>query len=258
MKTVLITALLFASSARAADSVNLIEQMKQTACREQVKAKIGEKLRRQAWMPIAISQPRKPLAYGVTFRDTASQKAYRVWSNKSLTNFAEMDLKNRQQKISTFDYKNDCKEVVATEPMKSYPPVAKGGFDDAALRQTMAKNPWGVIYVWTPYMPLSVEAIKNIKEAVKAKGGDVKVVMDPWADPAEAKKWAAKKMISAEDMTPATSDELIAREMRLHYPITYIYKDGFVSNRDYVGWKSAPTYAQWIDTELAQLSKDMK
>ena len=41
-------------------------------------------------------------------------------------------------------------------------------------------------------MPLSVQGLKEIKAAVKAKGGSLTVLLDPKANLDEAKKWLGK------------------------------------------------------------------
>ena len=54
------------------------------------------------------------------------------------------------------------------------------------------------------------------------------------------------------------SDELYARNIGLHYPTAFIYKDQFISNRTYVGFKEDKIYQKWMGLELAELTKDLQ
>lgn len=137
------------------------------------------------------------------------------------------------------------------------PQVEKTAYTDSDLKKTLGEHKWGVIYIWSPYMPLSVKAIREIKAAVKNKGGHVTILLDGKASLDEAKKWMKKEKLNMEELTQVGAYELYERDITLHYPITLIYADGFLSNRSYVGHKSSKIFEKWIEIELAEIKKDM-
>lgn len=236
---------------------NLVDQLKNTPCSNQLREYVGAKLLRQGWVPEMITAPRARAAYGVSLRDTIAQKKYQIWSTKNSAHFAEINLATNQKGITSWDNKSACKASaiqLAQGPFK----VLKAGFTDADLKRTLKSHPWGLIYVWTPYMPLSVEGIVKAKEVAKKKGAPITVLMDPAADPKEAQKWVSKKKVDPSEMRKVASVELASRNMNLHYPILFIYKKQFLSNRDFVGFKEVSTYSDWIDMESAQLDKELK
>lgn len=236
---------------------NFTDQMKSSPCSNQLRSLVGPKLSRQGWVPEMISAPRTRVAYGISFRDTSAQKKYQIWSTKDKAHFSEINLTTNQKRLTTWDNKNACKAAVAQQgysPIKMQGP----GFSDADLKKTITSNSWGLIYVWTPYMPLSVEGIAKAKEVAKKKGAPIQILMDPDADPKEAQKWVSKKKVSPSETRKVASAELVSRGMSLHYPAMFIYKKQFLSNRYFVGFKEVPTYSNWIDLELAQMDKELK
>lgn len=105
-------------------------------------------------------------------------------------------------------------------------------------------------------MPLSVEGLHEIKAAIAAKGGHLTILMDRNASELDAEKWIALGKVEVTDRLPFASQELLARDIGLHYPVLYLYKDGFLSNREYLGFKTKEVYLQWIRLELESISKD--
>lgn len=233
------------------------DELKTVVCIGGLAQAVDAHLKTQSWVPEPISIPRKPLINGIAFRDSRTKKYYKIWSFKNETSLLEGDLKSKEEILKTWNNLKACALTQEKRKAPEFPSFGKVGFSDAELDKTLNANPWGVIYVWTPYMPLSVEGLKEIRDAVHAKGGNLTVLLDPKADPVEAKKWIGKGATDA-DLNPATSDELNSREMGLHYPIAFIYKNKFLSNRTYVGFKYNNIYQKWIDIESAELAKDMK
>ncbi|WP_413289411.1 hypothetical protein [Bdellovibrio sp. HCB337] len=241
-----------------AASANFAEQMQTTPCKSNLSAELSAHLPKQTWTPKPVSIPGKHLMTGIAFRDTRKHKAYQIWAEKGKSYLQVTDLKTKKETVQSWSLAQDCKMETVNRSAQEVPLATTKGFTDADLAKTMKAHKWGIIYVWTPYMPLSVKGLAEIKAAVKAEGGHLTVLMDPKAHINEAKKWAEKGMVQKSEMTPVASTELVSREMGLHYPVTYIYKDQFVSNRDYVGHKSAKVFKRWIASEMAELNKDLK
>lgn len=237
---------------------NFDEQLKTTACRKELLAQVPASLQRQRWAPKMVSVKNRPLKAGIAFRDTRSKKAYQIWSDGGKIFFLEFDLKAKDEVLKTWVKHNDC--AVTTEKRSSAKLQMPNtvGFTDADLDALMNAHDWGVIYIWTPYMPLSVEAIQEIKAAVKANGGHLTILLDGKAKVGDAKEWVKKGMALDSELVQVASEELYSREIGTHYPVAIMYKNKFLSNSDYVGHKKNEIYQKWITLELADLNKDLK
>jgi hypothetical protein len=233
---------------------NFLEQMSASPCSSRVVAKVDKKITRQGWIPVMVSEPKKHLAYGIEFRDTSQHKAYKIWTNQNIMSYQVTDLQNGKQTLDTWDSSLDCRvqTITRTESFSK----ERAGYTDKDLQNTLEAHPWGIIYVWSPYMPYSMLALKEIKKATAAKGGHLEILLDPMANPKDTKEAVDKGLVKKGELKPATSRELWSRGEKLHYPIAYLYKDRFLSNREYVGYKKEKTYEEWITAELANLKKE--
>lgn len=243
-------------------STNFSEQLKDLSCASKIKDKVGLRLARQTWYPKTVSVPGLHLIAGIAFRDTRTQTAYKIWSENKKTFFLDSDLKTLKETLTIWNSEKACevKSLQRAVELPSSPSNVKSKtlFTDSDLFKVMSSHPWGVIYLWTPYMPLSVMGLKEIKKAVQSKGGHLTVLLDDKADLEQAKKWVVKNEVAESELVQVAANELFEREVGVHYPTALIYKDKFLSNRNYVGHKYSDVYKKWIDLELADLEKDMK
>lgn len=249
--------LILGTQSRAATH-NYFEMIDQAKCAHQLQSKLNTKLQKQSWVPVTVSMKGQPLVQGIEFRNTREQKAYKIWSDSNVTTLVEENLNAKVRTIHTFDASNACEVKTTSAPLVFPPLPVDRGFADSDLHKTMKENEWGLIFIWTPYMPLSVQALNEIKKAAKAEKAHLTVLLDGKADIAEARKWIAKGLVKDTELLQVASNELYAREINLHFPIVLIYKDGFLSNRTYIGFKSSGVYQKWIQYELAELKKDLQ
>ena len=204
-----------------------------------------------------VADKMQPLAYGAEFRDTRTNKSYKVYTRSKETFYSEMTIGAATQQITSWNAAKACQKSEFSADVKT-PPVPKKGFTDKELKAALKKNKQGLIYVWSPYMPLSVEGLHEIKDAAKKLKMNLTILQDGKAKASESAKWVTQKRVLASELTPVASSELYARQVQLHYPVLYIYKDGFLSNRSIVGHKQADTYEKWVSEEVAQLQKDLQ
>jgi hypothetical protein len=250
---------IFVGCAALAGGTNFEDKLHDMPCAKKMREKVGPKLATQAWYPQLVLVPGVPLQNGIVFRDSRTLKVYKVWTETNRAAYLEQDLTTKQEALTVWDSSKKCEPQTITRATHQKAPLdVANGFTDEDVFSTVKKNEWGVIYVWTPYMPLSVVGIKEIKAAVKAKGGTMTILMDGKASMTEAQAWIAKGEITEADTKQVASHELYSRELGLHYPISFIYRKGFISNRTYFGYKSDAEYQAWIDLEMADMKKTME
>jgi hypothetical protein len=111
-------------------------------------------------------------------------------------------------------------------------------FTDADLRTLLRHNARGMIYVWSPGMPLSVRGIAEARAAARMLGIAFTAVA------AEATPEALRGLtVSAEDDRAFASLDLVYRNANIHYPTAIFYRDGTLSESAIPGYKRRDTYA---------------
>lgn len=250
--------------------VNLFTSfLRDAPCGEQVRGSISRIVVNQAWFPVSVSEPRRPLAHGIAFRNTRSGVGYRLHSDAGSTTLTESRLSGEVITSSVFSRNFGCRPRIRDNPSTRSVTFASTRVDSNAFRDedlfaTLKQHAWGVIYVWSPSMPLSVAGIREVKAAMEAaklrnggEGGHLTILMDGRARPEQAQPLLDRNEVTAEEARPVASDELQARGLSLHYPVAFIYKDGLLANRTYAGHKPADVFARWIQLELAALDTSL-
>ncbi|MGZ3725461.1 MAG: hypothetical protein ACXWQQ_06660 [Pseudobdellovibrio sp.] len=239
---------------------NLTAELEASKCKTEVQKKLGDHLLKHFWYNASISVPEKSLIPVNEFRDTASKKVYYFWNDTKTSHLIEMDMLTHKQTLTEWSADTKCTaKTVATKMIRSAPVKLTGKFNDQELFKLLGKNKNGLIYVWSPYMPLSVDAIENIQAAADMNHLPLTILLDGKAGLKDAKAWADKKsFIKPEYMTQVSSNEMFDRSMQVHYPILFYYNDQFLSNRTYIGHKEKNIYDLWIKTEIDQTQKELK
>lgn len=124
-------------------------------------------------------------------------------------------------------------------------------FDDDALVERLSRTPRGVIYVWSPHMPLSVDAIPALTAAAAAQGLAVDLVLDPAADRAFAARVAAAHALPAPSLRVADAIELSFRDVLVHAPTAIVYAFGAFAGDAYPGGHTADEYTAYFTRVLA-------
>jgi hypothetical protein len=228
-------------------------------CATQVKEATSQVLFRQNWYPLMISRPGKRLARGIAFRNTLTGYGYQLFSDASSTTLSEFKLDGTLASSSVWDRQNGC--LVRISDYKSKRVVVKtaaeaqdkAAFTDKDLFETLKTNKWGVIYVWSPNMPLSIVALKELKDAMKTRGGKLTILLDGKTSLKAAEELVKSGEVLDTEIKQVSSPELFARNMTLHYPVAFIYKNGLLSNRKYIGHKRSEIYGKWIDSSIAEM-----
>ena len=140
---------------------------------------------------------------------------------------------------------------VASLTTRDRPRLPAPRFDDDDLQRLVGANGRGVIYLWSPHMPLSVDGFRSVRAAAEARGLVVQAVLDPAADRtfAAASLTAAGLPVSA--LRVADAVELLFRDVTLHAPSIQVYGDGAMRGSAFPGYHSAEEYGAFLDRVLA-------
>lgn len=120
----------------------------------------------------------------------------------------------------------------ATVHRRTYDSAATAGaFTDARLRDLLRATPRGMVYVWSPGMPLSVRGLGEARAAARALGIAFTAVV---ADAADGATLGAPTMDAL---------ELVYRNATIHYPTALFYRDGAFAGSVVAGYKDRDGYA---------------
>jgi hypothetical protein len=120
------------------------------------------------------------------------------------------------------------------------------GFTDDVLDRTLARLGSGVIYLWSPHMPLSIAGYRNIVAATERLAVQLVVVLDPRADPRYAADTAATAGLPPEALIPMNSVELTFRELATHAPSIQPFVNGTLLDDMLPGYRDPEHYVQYL------------
>jgi len=100
-----------------------------------------------------------------------------------------------------------------------------GGFVDKDLGDLISKNQYGVIYLWSPHMSLSLYELVELQKYVKSLKVPFTILMDLKADDKFASKILKKYDLPLEYLKRMNSRKLEEFGITVHYPSTVFYKD---------------------------------
>ena len=131
------------------------------------------------------------------------------------------------------------------------PAAATPRFTDADLTALVSSGRSGVVYVWSPHMPLSVDGYRAIATAAAARGFAVHAMLEPGADRAFAQASLARGGLPRDALRIADSVELSYRDVHLHTPVILVYARGRIAGDAWPGYHSADEYGGVLDRALA-------
>ncbi len=107
--------------------------------------------------------------------------------------------------------------------------AVRGEFTDQNLLKLLdnsgSKKASGVIYSWSPKMPLSELGVEELAEIATRLKIPLTIVLDPNVPEAEVLA-ASKGNLLLKDSLKLKSATLTAMSMKIHYPSLVIYKNG--------------------------------
>ena len=153
---------------------------------------------------------------------------------------------------------SDCVPRMAAQPIRYRVPASelKKTFTDERLKALLKRSKDGLIYSWSPQMPLSAGSLAEVRKTASTLHLPLTLVLDPSADRRLAESFARANRFPAESTLPMQSLELLHRGMGEHYPSLIVYRKGEVVGRAFPGYKSSERYMAFVNSRLSQTSKE--
>ena len=112
------------------------------------------------------------------------------------------------------------------------------GLSDRDLAARLAKGDSGVILVWSPHMPLSVDQYDVLVGVTKELGLSLIAVLDPGANVDYARRVASERQMPSSAAQSIGGIELAYRGMTTHAPSVQVFADGKLKGRVLYGYRS--------------------
>ena len=193
----------------------------------------------------------------VTPADTAGQTVWRlptdrlgVWVTVTTTPSAPPVLSRIAADLQLrIRFDRGCeprRETIAGPRPSSALPV----FDDSDLSALVASGDPGVILVWSPHMPLSVDAYPEMVRAAAALDLPLTVLLDPLADVDYARDVARTAAMPPMTLRSFHSVELAFRNATLHAPSVLVYAGGRMRGLAIPGYRDSAGYRSVVAPRL--------
>jgi len=124
-------------------------------------------------------------------------------------------------------------------------------FTDGDLEELLARNERGVIYLWSPHMPFSVDGVEAISAAAGARDIEVTILLHPGSDADFSRREAERASIPESGLRVVSAAVLVERGMTNHAPSIQLYAEGELVGPVLPGVRSVAGYLEFIDS-LAQ------
>jgi hypothetical protein len=203
---------------------------------------------RRRWDAVAPPLPQPPLTPGATLQHWPT-RTLGVWLVEDRATGHATLTRVDAASLTRLTWAAGCTATTTTRPRPTAPPPA---FTDAELASVLATSGRGVLYLWSPHMPLSVDGYGAVVAAAKARGLAVEPLLDPAADRAFARTEAAARALPSPALRVADAVELQFRELTLHAPSALVYARGHFVGSPLRGFRTADEYGAFFDRELGR------
>ncbi|MBH47181.1 MAG: hypothetical protein CME71_03320 [Halobacteriovorax sp.] len=146
----------------------------------------------------------------------------------------------------------DCVPQIAIQAAPKDAIPATTDLGDVKLKKIVESGKSGIIYIWSPSMTLSPKGYHHVAAAAKKFGVELHSFVDPSANEKMVEIAVKKARLPASITTPMQSFDLTMRGATLHYPATFIFKDGKISRWAKHGYENDVQFEQFIKRELAK------
>ena len=137
----------------------------------------------------------------------------------------------------TFDARcHEAFTMIESSPIAS---VAGDVFTDSHVRALLAAQPQGVVYLWSPHMPLSVDGYRTVSDVAQRMGMSFTALRDPMSDAGYAAALAKEAGLPASALRTFTSIELSFRQLNLHAPAVLVFSGGHFDGLAVLGYREA-------------------
>jgi len=135
------------------------------------------------------------------------------------------------------------------EPPSSDPCAARP-FSDGDLTRVLATAQNGLLYLWSPHMPYSVQGLEEIRELAARRRLTLVALLDPSADCTLAVRIAATRGFPRKALAYTLAERLFAHGATLHYPTLVLFREGRLLAAMLPGYVGVNVYQAFIDERL--------
>ncbi|MBI5139651.1 hypothetical protein HZA26_03530, partial [Candidatus Nomurabacteria bacterium] len=135
---------------------------------------------------------------------------------------------------------------------QEYQPAEKDPdlFTDRDLREVVAQNPSGVIYLWTPHTPCALKGLRNVIMATQSLGVKLFPVLDPASNRKHTRRIIRQQGFPIKQLREVASFELIFRGLTNHHSGLLVFSNGEIKRDMLRGPHNAQAYIDFIKERL--------
>jgi hypothetical protein len=128
--------------------------------------------------------------------------------------------------------------------------IAADAWTDAALTERHNEGDTGVVLLWSPHMPLSIDAYAVLEALTREMGLDLVPMLDPASDPAYARAVALERGMPASALRPLGGIELTFRGITTHAPSVQVFTQGRLAGPVVPGYRDRAGFRLSIERAL--------
>ena len=206
-------------------------------CRPEVERQLG------AWQVVGPPRRQPPVQGGAAVTHWPTDTVG-VWVVETRGEEATSLVRVTPQRTTEVMWSSTC---IASTVEHARAAAAEPRFTDDELRRVMAEHERGVIYLWSPHMPLSIDGLDSVWRAASSRGLTVTVVLNPDASRTLAAAIAAERGWPLSTLQASDSVELTFRALLIHAPAVQAHVDGRLVGSPFPGYHSVDEYAAYFD-----------
>jgi hypothetical protein len=140
-----------------------------------------------------------------------------------------------------------CEAVTVGREERS---IVEDAWTDAALAERLLRRDTGVILLWSPHMPLSVDAYEILHALTREMGIDFVAILDPASDPSYAREVARERGMPLSALRPLGGVELAFRGLTTHAPSIQLFSEGRLVGSMVPGYRDREGFRLTIERVL--------
>lgn len=181
-------------------------------------------------------------------REATPTKTVGVWLERSHLENGAIELRRvsaQQTDVALIDAAG-CLQNSTTHHRAFQQDSLRNAFTDESLDSLLTATNRGLIYVWSPRMPLSIKGLPEARAAAESMG----IAFTALASESIDADFDALN-VSTRDRQRMESVELVYRNATIHYPSVLLYDNSRVVDGVFPGYKNRATYVSFAREKLA-------
>jgi hypothetical protein len=168
-----------------------------------------------------------------------------VWVRLGVEPRGEAQLERiTEARVEEVGFGASCERLHAESEVRPFDPEA---WTDAALVERLRRGDKGIILLWSPHMPLSIDAVLELAALTEEMGIGLVPLLDPAADAAYAKSVGRERGLPPSALRPLGGVELAFRGMTTHAPSLQAFAEGRLVGPVLPGYRGRNGFRQAIE-----------